>query len=144
MGQSFFRCGNRVKRLDELSKTMGRLSEMNRRAGGEPRSLRRSGEGQIIALLLAQVRLCRAELMRSAGVSRTTVSTTAGEPAGRSPITTVDEETDGPLDDHAGNRLFQRPSHHAQPQGLTCPEPERKGRLTEAAAEPLHARTPAK
>jgi hypothetical protein len=119
MGQSFFRCGNRVKRLGELSKTMGRLSEMSRRAGGEPRSLRRSSEGQINALLVTQGSVHGAQLARRAGVSRTTVSTTVGEPAGRSPITTVDEEADGSLDVHAGNRLFQRPSRHAQPQGLT-------------------------
>jgi hypothetical protein len=119
MGQSFFRRGNRVKRLDELSKTMARLSEMSRRAGEEPRSLRRSGEGQINALLVTQGPVHGVQLARRAGVSRTTVSTTVGEPAGRSPITTVDEEADGSLDVHAGNRLFQRPSRHAQPQGLT-------------------------
>jgi hypothetical protein len=118
MGQSFFRCGNRVKRLDELSKTMGRLSEMSRRAGEEPRSLRRSGEGQINTLLVTQGPVHGAQLAGRAGVSRTTVSTTVGETAGRSPITTVDEEADGSLDVHAGNRLFQHPSRHAQPQGL--------------------------
>jgi hypothetical protein len=117
MGQSFFRRGNRVKRLDELSKTMGSLSEMSRRVGEEPRSLRRSDKGQITALTLAQQRLHGAQLARRTAVSRTTVSTTVGESAGRNPITTVDEEADGSLDVHAGNRLFQRPSRHAQPQG---------------------------
>lgn len=109
VGQSFFLSGNCVKSLDELSKTMGNLSDMSQKAGGSLRSLRRSNEEQIIALLLSQGPLHRAELARQAGVSRTTVSTIVGELVERGLITTIDEEPDGSLDGRVGNRLLVNP-----------------------------------
>ncbi|QUW78834.1 winged helix-turn-helix transcriptional regulator [Streptomyces mirabilis] len=109
VGQSFFLPGNRVKSLDEFSKTMGTLSDMSRTAVASLCSLRRSNEEQITALLLAQGPLHGAELACQAGVSRTTVSTIVGKLVERGLITTADEEPDGSLDARTGNRLFANP-----------------------------------
>ncbi|MER5216766.1 ROK family transcriptional regulator [Streptomyces sp. NPDC002838] len=82
---------------------------MSQRAGGSLRSLRRSNEEQLIALLLAHGPLHRAELARQAGVSRTTVSTIVGELMERGLIITADDEPDSDLDGRAGNRLLINP-----------------------------------
>lgn len=109
MGQSFFLSGNCVKSLDELSKSLGNLEDMRHNAGGSLRNLRRSNQEQLIALLLAQGPLHRAELARQAGVSRTTVSTIVSELMRRGLIIAADEEPDSDLDGRAGNRLLVNP-----------------------------------
>ncbi|OAH13667.1 ROK family transcriptional regulator [Streptomyces jeddahensis] len=76
--------------------------------GGSLRSLRRSNEEQVIALLIARGPLHRAELARQAGVSRTTVSTIVSELLARGLIVESDEP-DGDLDGRAGNRLLVNP-----------------------------------
>jgi DNA-binding MarR family transcriptional regulator len=108
-GQSFFLSGNRVKTLDELSKLLSNLCAMSQKAGGSLRSLRRSNQEQLIALLIAQEPLYRAELAHRAGVSRTTVSTIVGRLMARDLITAADEESDGDLDGRSGNRLSVSP-----------------------------------
>ncbi len=109
MGQSIFLSGNCVKSLDELSKRMSNLCVMNQRPGGSLRSLRRSNQEQVIALLMTQGPLHRAELARQAGVSRTTVSTIVSELLARGLVAESDEEPDGDLDGRAGNRLSVNP-----------------------------------
>ncbi|MFE9642777.1 winged helix-turn-helix transcriptional regulator [Streptomyces sp. NPDC006365] len=52
---------------------------MSQKAGGSLRSLRRTNQEQILALLIDQGPLHRAALARLAGVSRTTVSTIVNE-----------------------------------------------------------------
>ncbi|MGW1025391.1 ROK family transcriptional regulator [Streptomyces sp. NPDC002577] len=81
---------------------------MSRKPGGSLRSLRRSNEEQVIALLMARGPLHRAELARQAGVSRTTVSTIVSELLARGLITESDDEPDD-LDGRAGNRLSVNP-----------------------------------
>lgn len=109
MGQSFFLSGNCVKSLDGLSKRLGNLCAMSHQPGGSLRSLRRSNQEQLLALLLAQGPLHRAELARQAGVSRTTVSTIVSELMARGLLAESEEERDGDLDGRAGNRLLVSP-----------------------------------
>ncbi|TPQ21465.1 ROK family transcriptional regulator [Streptomyces sporangiiformans] len=108
-GQSFFLSGICVKTLDELSKRTCNLGAMSQKAGGSLRSLRRSNQEQLIALLLAQGPAHRAELARKAGVSRTTVSTIVSELMARGLIITADAEPHDDLDGRAGNRLLVNP-----------------------------------
>ncbi|MBA4864567.1 ROK family transcriptional regulator [Streptomyces sp. PSKA54] len=82
---------------------------MSRKPGGSLRSLRRSNQEQVIALLIAQGPLHRAELARQAGVSRTTVSTIVSELLARGLVTESYEQPDGDLDGRAGNRLLVNP-----------------------------------
>ncbi|MGP4050516.1 ROK family protein [Streptomyces sp. 2A115] len=82
---------------------------MNQRSGGSLRSLRRTNQEQLLALLLAQGPLHRAALARQAGVSRTTVSTIADELMTRGLVVKTGEKPVVDLDGRAGDLLSVNP-----------------------------------
>ncbi|WP_461061090.1 ROK family transcriptional regulator [Streptomyces pseudoechinosporeus] len=82
---------------------------MSQKAGGSLRSLRRTNQEQLLALLLDQGPLHRAALARLAGVSRTTVSTIVNELLARGLVAKAEGKPIADLDGRAGDLLSVDP-----------------------------------
>jgi predicted NBD/HSP70 family sugar kinase len=82
---------------------------MSKKSGGSLRSLRRTNEEQLLALLLAHGPLHRAALARRAGISRTTVSTIVNDLMARGLVVQSDEEPDEGHDGRARDLLSVHP-----------------------------------
>jgi predicted NBD/HSP70 family sugar kinase/biotin operon repressor len=82
---------------------------MRQKPGGSLRSLRRTNEEQLLALLLARGPLHRAALARWAGISRTTVSTIVNDLMARGLVIQSDEEPGEGHDGRARDLLSVHP-----------------------------------
>ncbi|MFK4106035.1 ROK family transcriptional regulator [Streptomyces sp. NPDC019531] len=82
---------------------------MSQKPGGSLRSLRRTNEEQLLALLLTHSPLHRAALARRAGISRTTVSTIVNDLMARGLVVQSDEEPGEAHDGRAGDLLAVDP-----------------------------------